>query len=222
MPNVRRRSHIARRFTFCLFSILFLTLTCLVHASTLNVPGQYPKIEQALLAAKDGDTVLVAPGTYVENISFAAKVALRSTSGPATTIIRAASGTTVNIGGGSEISGFTITGGRETFGAGMVVTGQGAIIKGNIFQDNVQLTGGYGAAIGGNNASALIDGNIFRRNSGDVQFTAGVITFINGSSPQITNNVFEDNATRAITLIGPVGFHPKIFNNTIVRNTEGI
>ena len=35
---------------------------------TLNVPGEYSTIQSALSAAGNGDTVLVQPGTYTENI----------------------------------------------------------------------------------------------------------------------------------------------------------
>jgi len=41
------------------------SLTC---ATIINVPGDYPTIQGALAVAAQGDTVLVQPGTYVENI----------------------------------------------------------------------------------------------------------------------------------------------------------
>ena len=43
-------------------------------ADTIHVPADEPSIQQAIDAAVDWDTVLVAPGTYVENIVIEAKI----------------------------------------------------------------------------------------------------------------------------------------------------
>lgn len=50
------------------------------HTSTrtLRVPSQYPTIQQAVNAARGGDLVLVAPGTYAESVSVrTARVVIR-------------------------------------------------------------------------------------------------------------------------------------------------
>jgi hypothetical protein len=39
-------------------------------ATIINIPDDYPTIQQGIDASTDGDTVLVQPGTYVENINF--------------------------------------------------------------------------------------------------------------------------------------------------------
>jgi serine protease len=100
----------------------------------------------------------------------------------------------------------------------MSVGGVGSLIRNNIFDGNVESAGGFGAAIGGNVSSPIIDSNIFRNNSADTQHLSGVIGFINGSSPTISNNLFVNNPTRAINLVLPSGNNPIIFNNTFVNN----
>lgn len=53
---------------------------------TLRVPSEYPTIQQGVNAAKDGDTVLVAPGTYYEVFSYRGKgIWVKSEMGPAQT-----------------------------------------------------------------------------------------------------------------------------------------
>ena len=54
---------------------IILMSTCLVlsafgYSATLNVPGTYPTIQQAINAAADGDMVLVDPGIYPETVSY--------------------------------------------------------------------------------------------------------------------------------------------------------
>jgi hypothetical protein len=53
---------------------LFLVTQSLLYSNIINVPGSYSTIQAAILASVDGDTVLVAPGTYYENINFRGKM----------------------------------------------------------------------------------------------------------------------------------------------------
>ncbi|MCF7810143.1 FG-GAP-like repeat-containing protein, partial [bacterium] len=52
--------------------LTFLLISCL-QAEILNVPDDHETIQAAIDAAEDGDTVLVDPGEYVENIDFNGK-----------------------------------------------------------------------------------------------------------------------------------------------------
>ena len=55
------------------------------------------------------------------------------------------------------------------------------LVAGNVFENNQQGGGGFGAGIGG---------NVFINNSCDNQFLSGVVSFVNSSSPRVVNNVF--------------------------------
>jgi len=58
------------------------------HASAVrHVPGDHPTIAAALAASAPGDSVVVAPGTYVENVTVPSGVTLTSSSGPSMTTI---------------------------------------------------------------------------------------------------------------------------------------
>ncbi len=100
-----------------------------VFADTINVPGDFLTIQEAIDAAVDGDEVEVHPGTYFETINFLGKaIRVYSTDGPDVTIIDAQqTGTVVTcVGVGPEtvLEGFTITGGNTIgVGGGMRMSG---------------------------------------------------------------------------------------------------
>jgi uncharacterized protein YceK len=112
-------------------SVFVCTLSLLATAllaQTIPVgPGQtYTTIQSGIDAANPGDTVLVSPGTYNENIDFKGKaITVTSSGGAASTIIDGGNKpgvATVIFANGetnaSIISGFTIRGGGDTIFAG--------------------------------------------------------------------------------------------------------
>lgn len=78
------------QFLFASLIGLFFVLTC--NAATINVPADYTTIQAAIDAAANGDTVIVADGTYTGlgnwDIDFLGKaITVKSLNGPANCII---------------------------------------------------------------------------------------------------------------------------------------
>jgi hypothetical protein len=129
-------------------------LAIAAHAATLNVgPGQtYTTIQSAINAAKDFDTVLVAPGTYTENIDFLGKwITVTSSGGAAVTVIdgsgKSAPAVTIESGGTHTTTqgvpsfiGFTVqnggTGKAATPTGGIYVNLSNGTISNNVLTHN--------------------------------------------------------------------------------------
>ncbi|HDQ99968.1 MAG TPA: hypothetical protein ENN51_06770 [candidate division WOR-3 bacterium] len=129
-----------------------LLAAAVAAAGVIVVPDDYPTIQAGLNAAAYGDTVLVMPGTYPENITWPARDGIRlySAEGPAATVIDGGgNGRVMDIAGNSireatELRGFTITGGRmegsSGSGAGIRVSDANPVITGNIIRGNENVT----------------------------------------------------------------------------------
>ncbi|MGZ8876124.1 MAG: hypothetical protein ACXW1F_06535, partial [Halobacteriota archaeon] len=98
-----------------LFS-LFLGLVTQASANELTVgTGQYTTIQAAVNAAQPGDTVLIPPGTYSENVLVNKSLTIKSSAGAATTIVKAAVPSNYVFllsGSGIRVEGLTLTNGR--------------------------------------------------------------------------------------------------------------
>ncbi len=134
-----------------LLSILLLTaLTLSAGATTINVPADQPTIQAGIDAAVDGDSVIVACGTYNEyDIAMKSGVRLISDSGLAdcVTVDAQQQGRVfycANLSASTSIEGFTITGGQPLAdGGGMHITTSSPLI------DNCRFTGNLADAGGG-------------------------------------------------------------------------
>ncbi|MCF7810491.1 right-handed parallel beta-helix repeat-containing protein [bacterium] len=117
---------------------ILLILSGITQAEILNVPDDFETIQGAIDAAEAGDTVLVQPGIYEENISAADKGDLTIGSLTLTTDNPAYIDSTIIDGGGEGIAvglnrmqrdanivfrGFTVRNGNEDWGGGISVSG---------------------------------------------------------------------------------------------------
>jgi len=176
-------------------------------ATTINVPSAQPTIQAGIDAAANGDTVVVAPGTYSEHIDFKGKaIEVKSSAGAATTIID---------GGGTSIAVAFRTGeGRTSILRGFTVT-----------HGLIPFSGGPGLLAGGGigiqNASPTITENIVTANDASVHEGAGIGSI--GGAPLIVNNAVRSNTTAATGAGGGIfaGDGAEIVNNVIENNTAG-
>ncbi|MHC4945881.1 MAG: right-handed parallel beta-helix repeat-containing protein [Planctomycetota bacterium] len=223
--------------------IILFTVLCipfLAFSATIYVPDHYPTIQQAIDAAVNGDTIIVRPGTYVENIDYNGKIiSLKSELGPEKTIIDG------NQAGNVVMIGFDL--GPETILEGFTITNSGAsgsgiacrspaVIRNNIITGNTALSGGgiacweaatitknkivgntshYGGGIHCKSEPTIID-NIISDNTGS---SIGGGMYCLDASPVIAGNIISNNSTGWGGGINCNNSFPTFTNNIISGNT---
>ena len=154
---------------------LLLAWTCApmaAEATILRVPSEYWSIRTAVYAATEGDTILVAPGTYRGShnraISFGGKnLTLRSEAGASVTAIDCeGQDRAFNFNNGEDaavVEGFTITGGYAQHGGALRCTGSAPRFVSCAFEwNNAIYTGGAIECISG--SSLVMSRCSFKRN----------------------------------------------------------
>ena len=139
--------------------ILLAGTRALPAQTTIHVPADQPTIQAAIDAAQDGDTVLVAPGTYYENLHIQNKsITVRSDKGAAQTIVDGGKKGVVaylyaNLGFNIILDGFTLQNGATSYSApdGGVIAYGFATIQNNVIQGNW----GYGITVQGGTVNIL-------------------------------------------------------------------
>jgi parallel beta-helix repeat protein len=214
---------------------VFLIAPTPAHAALLEVPADFPTIQAAINAASPGDTVLVSPGIYAENINFQGKaITVTSQKGPKKTIIDGGANDSVATfasgeGPGSTLNGFTLRNGRSGFdtpgfgdGGGIRISSTSPTITGNRIVDNRACAGpGISIKFG----SSLIQGNTISRNqqhgcSGGIG--GGGIRIGGSGTARVLDNVISDNTMTSANGGGIALFSagtPTIQGNTITGNT---
>jgi hypothetical protein len=183
---------------FYVLSLLFL-LTATGWSAEIHVPADHALIQQAIDAAKNGDVILVSPGTYVENIQFHGNaIHVRSLEGAERTFIdgnQTNSVVTFRRHGTplSLLEGFTLFNGLgsgipDRSGGGILVEDASPTIRNNIIEYNRAPFGGGIHCMG--DSSPLIVENIIRLNTA-VHHGAGIFCF--ECTPTIRGCTFYEN-----------------------------
>ncbi|MBT8377947.1 MAG: T9SS type A sorting domain-containing protein [Ignavibacteria bacterium] len=172
-----------------ILAILSIFISAKSFATVIEVPNDYPTIQQAINASNDGDTVIVSPDRYYENINFNGKNILVTSHYIFNNDINFISNTIID---GSQpndpdtascvliisgedssaiLQGFTLTGGTGTkwtdeHGAGIFFEGGGILItlssptiKNNLIMNNEALRTGTGVTSAGGGGIRVGDGN---------------------------------------------------------------
>jgi hypothetical protein len=206
-------------------------------ASVLSVPGNYPTIQAAINASANGDTVVVASGTYFENIDFKGKlITVQSSQGPGSTVIDGGGiAPVVNFSNAetsaAALQGFTLRHGNAPFafgyeGAGVHINGASPTVAGNVITANTACGSGAGISIAFGSPTIrdnTITGNTKQAGcSGD---SGGGIYIRGAAGAQIIHNTITNNTSDfggGISLFA--AGTPTLLNNTISNNsanTEG-
>lgn len=206
--------------------------------NTINVPASQPTIQAAINAASEGDTIVVAPGTYIENISFLGKaITVTSYEGASRTIIDGGqNGTIVNFLGTetrkSVINGFTMTNNAVPLPTQVTVQAYGILVGGaspTITNNIITKNRGFGISV--TRGGPLVQGNTisYTATAGDPSQNYGrenddgsaIVIFQQASQPaEILNNTIEFNNAQCMGGAIQVGYgaSPLVQNNIISNN----
>ncbi len=220
--------------TLLLCATIFFVLTGqrLTAQQTLLVPSAtYATIQSALNAAANGDTVLVGPGTYVENLMWPPLLVHLIGAGPTQSIIDgnqtgSCISITADVSDGSSIEGFKITNGSGTldvFGFGYV--GGGMYIQRTVFLANpspylsitvkdCDITGNSAVHAGGflvRFAEAIFERCTFSNNSTVVggDGSCGLVGAQPGSNMVFKDCEFSQHSGKSV-LEFPTGWNPSV------------
>lgn len=214
------RHYVCPSFHSLIFPVLIILFALPMFGKVIHVPADQPTIQAGIDAAANGDTVLVSPGTYKENISFNGKsITVASQSGPGVTIIDGQQlNTVVTFTGGETrkavLRGFTIQNGGSS-NPGVSISSASPTIEGNIVvQNNISCGSPILSYYGG----PLIQNNLISNNNG----SCGGGTAIGLSydiSDDVIGNIISNNAFGGIGIYYPSG-NVNVTANAVTDNAN--
>ncbi len=231
---------------FALVSLLVIAAGSTAFAKTINVPGDKPTIQKAIDAAVNGDVVLVAKGTYRENLNFKGKaITVESTNPTDPAVVRATiidggqNGSVVTFKSGEQatsvLTGFTLTNGSGTAvydkknkdyyyeGGGAYCCKSSPTLTHNTISQNSASgdqygDGGDGGGVYCYQSSPTLTNNTISGNS--THDYGGGVDCESNSSPALTHNTLSGNtATVDGGGVSCLSSSPTLTHNTLSRNT---
>lgn len=225
-----------KRVSFLIFLFSFL------HSRIIRVPADSLTIQSGLNWALSGDTVLVAPGVYYENIRWPNRdgIVLLSEGGAEVTIIngndtaRVMTMNAIAYTSATVVRGFTITNGRLTalygYGAGIFCRGNPVFFDNRVVNNTISALG-YGGGVYADGAptfgyNLIAHNKIERPGGGGWRYGGGI--YCTGSGIFYQNHFYEniiaDTAGGGFWYGGAlclIGGRPIIFSNLFLRNRAG-
>ncbi len=163
------------------FTLIFKPAFASSEPNTITIPDDYLKIQDAVAAAKNGDTIIVKAGTYDEewvsvdkSVSLIGDKSLVYYSGAVGFIVTAYS---------THISGFTIMSRHAMQGYAIsMLTVTDCVVENNFIEDNL-----VGISLTGSSSGNTISGNTLNRNQRSIELF---------NSP--SNTISDNNITGAL------------------------
>ena len=194
---MKRNGSYLKVYLLCIFVVSLILCSTTAFGVTIHVPADEPTIQAGIDAASDGDTILVADGTYVgsgnKDLDFNGKaITVESQNGAENCVIDCEddgrgfyfhSGETES----SVVSGFTITNGQAGWGGGIRCSSSPTIINCRIISNTAENSGGglFCALRSCTITNCIIIGNTAPSGGG---------IYCSYARPQITNCTLTGNA----------------------------
>lgn len=210
----------------CLSFILLTGNAIAVNVTVdCNGTGDYTSIQSAIDNASSGDSIIVMPGIYAENLLVDRSVSIASGSGnPEDTVIQPSNLTEKLISINADnvvVNGFTVTGANASK-AMFLYESSGCLIENNIVSSNK-----YGIYLNNSDNNEVVNNTLlsnnfiglclFESDDNSVRSTYSSGNFIGFDLVSSCNNILSDNTLESDGVYG-IYFHQYSHDNSILHN----
>lgn len=214
-----------------ILAAIFILVFTANSAFASHVPGDYTTIQEALNNAVAGEEILVADGTYLENLAWpdVDNITIRSeTASPSDCVIDGSllPGPVVQASFSvplrMRLQELTVRGGtQESYNSAAIlldsaVTGSALEMEGCLIRDNT------GTGIYALNANLTVLRNTFTDNLESTDYSSSAIRAENGDVTIRMNSIIQNEMPAISILAIDTGIHLSIEENTIMENMQGL